>query len=254
MNDMTIGMENLPNIFIDKIIVEKLNSYSKIKITVGAFDYIDEDLRTWKRDEMLTAGLKFKIVFENSIEKSNNLDSGTASLFDYELGENVLVLGAGRLNQNKIIGNTLLTQDIQFYYTDVFMSVDNNNASDLNVYACFFIDGLQFENSMFNKFYGPLSGEVIFRSGILNKRSNYFYNPNTNEEYGGPVHLGPNGNYMEGSEHREMDHSGLILVEEENFKIINERVEFTSESPAEDLFSNESASNATTSTDEDYQS
>ena len=63
--------------------------------------------------------------------------------------------------------------------------------------ACF-IDGLEFGIPQFDKFYGPMAAEKIYVGGVPNEESGYFYNPETNEEYGGPVHQHSSG-YMEGS-------------------------------------------------------
>ena len=60
--------------------------------------------------------------------------------------------------------------------------------------------------------------EKIFIGGVPNQESGYFYNPITNEEYGGPVHMHSSG-YMAGSEHTGEPHPGLRYVPEENLKI-----------------------------------
>ena len=90
---------------------------------------------------------------------------------------------------------------------------------NLNVYAACFVDGFGFDIPMFDKFYGPMSGERVFIGGSINTISNYFYYPDTNKEYGGPVHLQPDGSYMEGSVHTEDSHKEVRLVSEENYKI-----------------------------------
>ena len=61
--------------------------------------------------------------------------------------------------------------------------------------------------------------EQVFVGGQLNTLSNYFYYPDTNEEYGGPVHIKPDGSYMEGSVHSEEPHKDVRIVSEENYKI-----------------------------------
>lgn len=90
---------------------------------------------------------------------------------------------------------------------------------DLNIYAACFVGDLGFDTPMFNKFYGPMSAERVFVGGRLNTLSNYFYYPDTNEEYGGPVHQKPDGSYMEGSEHKQQPHKEVRLVSEENYKV-----------------------------------
>ena len=96
-----------------------------------------------------------------------------------------------------------------------------DNISNLNIYASTILrNDLFANNKTFNKFCGPMVGEVVYISGLINSRSNYFFDPATNQEYSGPVHLHPSGRYMEGSEHSESPHKTLRLVEEENYKII----------------------------------
>ena len=62
-----------------------------------------------------------------------------------------------------------------------------------------------------------MAAERIFVGGVPNLESGYFYNPETNEEYGGPVHQHSSG-YMEGSEHIDTAHAGLRYVSEENYQ------------------------------------
>ena len=90
--------------------------------------------------------------------------------------------------------------------------------SNVVVYAACFVDGFGFENDLFNKYYGPMSSEIIYTGGDLNTLSGYFYFPDTNEVYGGPVHQHAGG-YMEGSQHRDQSHRALVLVPENNVKL-----------------------------------
>jgi hypothetical protein len=63
-----------------------------------------------------------------------------------------------------------------------------------------------------------MSAEKILIGGQVNEQSGYFYYPDTNEEYAGPVH-GHQGKYMEGSEHSSQPHADLRYVSEEDYKI-----------------------------------
>ena len=108
-------------------------------------------------------------------------------------------------------------EEIFYYYTFIFRGV-LSDVANANVYAACFIDNLGFENDMFNKYYGPMSSEIILKNGEVNTNSGYFYFPDTNEEYGGPVHFHTSG-YMEGSQHRQQAHRSLRLVTEDDAKI-----------------------------------
>ena len=93
------------------------------------------------------------------------------------------------------------------------MSLDGS----VNVYASCFIDNLGFGIESLNKYYGPVSGEEIFKNGTLAEGSGYFYDPETNEEYGGPVHT-VESKYYKGSSVRDIEEE-VFFVPETNMKI-----------------------------------
>jgi len=210
MNDMTIGMENLPNVFIDKIAVERTTGNAKnyrIQVKLKMFDYADD--HSWRNK---VTGLKVKCAFIEG-EESVGLNNGNLSLYDMNVdGTNrVLVESCDEFRFDD-------RRDGYVSYTKIFEFRAIAPPIDLNVYAACFIDDLGFGISLFDKFYGPMAGDKIFVGGVVNEQSGYFFNPETNEEYGGPVHL-HNSGYMEGSFHSDEPHAGLRYVQEENYKM-----------------------------------
>ena len=205
MNMQTVGMENLPNIYIENINVLPKNAGFEIRVTVSMYDSVSKPSWRGKVD-----GLNFKcsLISDDRIQRMN---SGEISLYNVEPSERFTrVESCDELNESTI------EKDYRKYKKTLEFSVVN--PENLNAYVACFIDGLNFGIDLFDKFYGPMSGEKIFVGGEINSDSGYFYYPDTNEEYGGPVHT--NGqNYMEGSEHTDTDHSRLVYVPEENFKI-----------------------------------
>lgn len=210
MNDMTVGMENLPNVFIDKIFtLRPASGVDIIKIKIAMFDSFPD--YSWKRQEM--ADLKIKMVFTNG-EYSQLLKNGEISLYDFDPGlrTGVLIISASDLEaEEEMDGYIKFSKTIE---TNFF------NVSDLDVYVSCFIDDIDFGIDIFDKYYGPLSGEKILVGGQRNNQSGYFYYPSSNEEYGGPVH-GHNNSYMVGSEHSSDPHEKLRYVPEENYKIVD---------------------------------
>jgi hypothetical protein len=215
MNDMIVGMENLPNVFINRITIVPSGDGFEIKIQLGMYDHKDNP--SWKNK---IDNLKIKIVFESRTDRIGMLNDGTMSLYDYEPSPqgysttepfDCYVISADDFGPVSTEGDYELNVRL-FTYTKPLRE-------NLNVYAACFIGGLGFGIPMFDKFYGPMSAEKIIVGGELNTLSNYFYYPDTNEEYGGPVHLKPDGSYMEGSQHSEEPHKDVILVSEENYKI-----------------------------------
>jgi hypothetical protein len=213
MNDMTVGMENLPNVFIDKIMVER-NSIDQqtvqyyIKVMLKMFD--NKDNPSWRNK---LDGLKVKCSFIDD-ERIESLNTGDLSLYDITRKDsNTTMTDSCDEFHN---GNT---QNGYESFTKTFEFTTLTQPENLTVYVACFIDGLEFGIPQFDKFYGPMAAERIFVGGIPNQESGYFYNPETNEEYGGPVHQHSSG-YMEGSEHIDAAHAGLRYVSEENYKMI----------------------------------
>ena len=215
MNNMTVGMENLPNVFIDKIDLYPILQPStgfifRYRIEVKLCMYDHSPKRSWYRREDLS-DLSIKIVFRGG-EAAAALNDGSDSLYDYNTNFPAVI----------VVGQTAFSiedemQDYTKLSTSVEITIPTQNS--LNVYAACYIDGLNFGNDLFNKFYGPMAAEKIFSGGAINKQSGYFYYPDTNEEYGGPVHQHTSAGYMEGSEHSEESHASLAYVAEEDYKI-----------------------------------
>ena len=213
INDMIVGMENLPNVFIDKIAVYPRQTGNGYKLIIRLCMYdATADNASWKGK---IDDLKIKVCLVSDKRKILRLNDGEDSLFDYEPNQTrTRVFSADSFYKLETIENydkfTLIVEEILPFFP-----------SDLNIYAACFIDGLEFGIPMFDKFYGPMAGEQVFVGGQLYTLSNYFYYPDTNEEYGGPVHLKPDGSYMEGSVHTEEPHKEVVIVTEENYKIVD---------------------------------
>jgi len=214
MNDMTVGMENLPNVFIDKIMIERRSTDQQavqyhIRVILKMFDY--EDSPSWRNK---VAGLNVKCSFVDD-ERIEELNNGELSLYD---------IPAGALHKTTIKSCNAFqfrNSEIPGYdsFTAVFVLNTLQPPENLSVYVACFIDDLEFGIPMFDKFYGPMAAERIYVGGVPNEESGYFYNPETNEEYGGPVHQHSSG-YMEGSEHIDTAHAGLRYVSEDNYKMV----------------------------------
>tara|TARA_R100000030_G_scaffold100548_1_gene93850 strand:+ start:2718 stop:3473 length:756 start_codon:yes stop_codon:yes gene_type:complete len=217
INDMIVGMENLPNIFIDKITIEP----NRLDIVLSMYD---SSTYSWFNRGL---DLKVKFMYETVMENISMLNDGKKSLYEYEPSTLADATLSSLKRQTRVLScdGFIESETDQPQYKKFTANVNfiiPSNYQNLNIYAACFIDGLGFNNPMFDKFYGPMAAERVLISGEINQTTNYFYYPDSNEEYGGPVHKKPNGDYMEGSVHTEEPHKKVIPVfGEQNFKIIN---------------------------------
>ena len=213
INDMTVGMENLPNVFIDNIRIEPRSSNtSEIVVKICMYDRIAPH-NSWKSRADLD--LKLHVSFVSDLGLIDSLNRGIISLFDVDRSSILTAAIYTGVNSRASLVESVGD------YSKYLITIKKNvmNSSNLNIYAACFVDGFGFNNPIFDKFYGPMAAEQVYVGGQLNTLSNYFYYPDSNEEYGGPVHQKPNGSYMEGSVHTEKPHKEVVMVKEENYKI-----------------------------------
>ena len=220
-----VGKENLPNVYIDSITVRKddINAgFVDIKVLCLMKDHAGS--KSWyQRPELL--GLKTKLLLVHDAidptaysDLSRAFNAGATSLYNItetEGDEYFMVIG----NPNSwYFIRPDDEPELIFYYNMFTFKNIPDNVQNVNLYIACYLDNLGFENDLFNKYYGPVSSETIFKNGELSTRSSYFYFPDTLEEYGGPVHFHNTG-FMEGSMHSDQPHRALIRVEEDNAKI-----------------------------------
>lgn len=225
MNKQTVGMENLPNVYIDKINVLTNNLgpngvQFNIKVTLMMVDDAFDKCWFGKIDD-----LKIKCSFVRD-DRITQLNSGELSLFDFTPG---VIDATFTESCNDFV---MYKRESGYDYYRKTIEFNQINPNNLNVYVATFVDDLGFGISLFDKFYGPMEAERIMVAGQINSDSGYFYYPDTNEEYGGPVHTHNQG-YMEGSEHSSQPHSRLVYVSEENYKITsNEEINLNFPDPS----------------------
>jgi len=229
MNEL-IGKENLPNVYIEKISIDELIDRYVFRINLAMYDYSIKDERLWF-EKSFSSNVAIKVSFIDDLIESSFLKSGAKSIFDTNPEASVTIsLTEGVQDLNTfLISGTLTKINYTANYTihkesEVLAlggAIRYKKINNLDIYASSVLVFNGFStNRSFNKYCGPTVGETVFTGGQLNKLTKYFYDPETNQEYAGPVHLHSSGRYMEGSKHSQTPHKFLRMVEEENYKII----------------------------------
>ena len=214
MPNHIIGKENLPNVYIDRISILD----SSINIELGMYDFFKVRESTW-RHNIHMKDMKVLLVTTSNTDVMNLINLSGSSLLDFNRDEFILYATIGvNAFQEREVSNGIRKYQI---------SIPSNKGleeSHLNAYACTMINMNMFSNPILNKYYGPVTGEIIFSGGEVPSESGYFYYPDTNEEYGGPVHF-HNGEFMEDSTHSNTPHKIVRYVPETNSKITDGRTQ-----------------------------
>ena len=213
MPNYLIGKENLPNVYIDSITIDD----DSMSIELCMYDFTNETASTWKNNAHMQ-DLKVLVATTNNQNIINLINISGSSLLDFQTNEFV-VYKSITIQDFETDGTirqfSKFKHKLEFNYG--YLSEDT-----LNVYACTMVDIGLFTNPQLNKYCGAVTGEKIFVNGEVPTESGYFYYPDTNEEYGGPVHL-HNEEFMENSMHSSAPHKVVRYVPETNSKITDER-------------------------------
>lgn len=219
-----IGNEILPNLYVKNIVISR----TKLSITVAAFDYVDEENKiTWMTSDFISKpNIHINLILTSD---GSTIDPILNSTSNYNLYSERIVLPAstdletnnqvalykelGDFKNNIIskLENAVPESYVEINHTfDVTIS-DFRDYEDIRCYAFFsydpwwgedrnYIDVSGENKKMLN---GPISSEYIISNGSIVETTNRF----TIDEvgYAGPVHF-HNGQYMEGSLHKDTPH------------------------------------------------
>ena len=226
-----VGLENLPNVYVEKIKLTTSNNLDYL-VVVSLVMY-DSERRSWlTRPEL--ANMKVRLVLFHDYENeyydyyTTRLNTGEFTLDGFasdDAGYKVSFLASAPNAVSDIVGTDYdkITYGVgpaalSFSFADLRIPKTNNIA----LYAATYLDDFNFPNESLNQYWGPMASEIVLRNGLTNTVSGYFYFPDTNEEYSGPVHYHPVLGYMVGSTHEQYrgeSHRLLRFVQIEDNKI-----------------------------------
>lgn len=210
MPNYLIGKENLPNVYISSIVIDEDN----VAVKLCMYDYNEPERSTWHSNPHMS-DLKVLVVTTADTNIINSINITGSSLLDFEQSD-FTSYDAIKGSQFGITDQG--TNSISKYEYKLTLNRDSLNNNTLNIYACTYVPINLFPNPQLNKYCGAVTGEKIFENGEVPTQSGYFYYPDTNEEYGGPIHF-HGEEFMEGSSHRNVSHKIVRYVPETNTKI-----------------------------------
>lgn len=208
INSETVGLENLPNVFIDNIKVSTLfENKKKVVVTVCIYDEVPH---TWRSREFNIDIVMTVITDDGVIDRVN---SGT-HVENLELNESYFISTKSADSASEVF---IATPSYKKYKQTFVFGINIDENPNANVYCHCSIPSANFGIKEFDIYCGPIVGEQIYRNSALVDLSGYFYDPNTNEEYGGPV-CSEGGKYYKGSYKSETSEE-IFYTSEDNMKI-----------------------------------
>tara|TARA_R110001592_G_scaffold302279_2_gene574159 strand:- start:7457 stop:8104 length:648 start_codon:yes stop_codon:yes gene_type:complete len=213
MPNHIIGKENLPNVYIDNIVIKN----NSIIATLCMYD--QGSGATWFNNRYMS-DMKVHLIATSNLDVINQINLSGSGIMDFD---------------NDFLVHSERISIIDFYQSDASEVVEKyeyicefeiNQPTYgnplLNLYVCSMVNIDFFNNPQLDRYSGAVTGEKIFEAQKVPAESGYFYYPDTNEEYPGPVHF-HDEEYMEASIHTSNPHKIVRYVPETNAKIKDER-------------------------------
>lgn len=206
-DEKIVGMENLPNVYINSIKMGVDSEANVMEITLTCFDH--KDSHSWFNRGF---PLKVKVCMVTDLEKQISLVQGLDGIYNEENIEKTIYVDLSQTEGSEQ-GNL-----IRFDFTREIKNF--SMSSDMFVFASFYYEPEEKTGvEALDRFYGPLTGEAIFMAGTKKESSGALYYSGTNQIYYGPAHSKPNGILMEGSFHSSEPHSEVVYVPFDNQKL-----------------------------------
>ena len=244
MSNMEVGMENLPNVYVESIRVDGNTilggSSSNFIVRVSMKDQTPRTL--WSASGQLFDRIKLKFVFFYSLFEDNPIrrqalsagfNKGIARLEEYGVDLSTFTSDK-QANPNNATDLSYYVKTVYFrredstikdglvtFYADVEFNT-NVPVTNATVYVApyYEFEAGTISNQYFSKYYGPATSEKIVANSTVYDKSGYFTFADTGQIYMGPVHE-HEGNYMEGSRHTPVPHRNLNFIETRNNKIFS---------------------------------
>ena len=243
MSTQLIGFENLPNIYITKIILEdKTKDTLNVSVDLEMLDRSVNGAFVWSDNEVITPFIKVCLVHTVDQSISQRLTSGQIiplpNLISTSQGFDSKTTKIHQLSIREF--KKSLEDNVVMFRRKLVLEQPETEFS--SIFALTFLDtraiAEKFKVDMsgrMSQYHGAVASEKIMENGVVPKTTNVFISSN-NTLWTGPVHFHPSQGYMQGSFHTNQPHGKLRVSRVNNIKLIDNReIKYSPKKQAEDL-------------------
>ena len=224
-----VGLENLPNVYIEKILLRNNDQDTFIAdVSVLLLDEVFENFYVWSDDPIIFDYLKVAIVATTNTQLIEQVSNGTIIPLPKVLNRTPLMLGTQITTTSP--KESIVTKDLNTRRYSKKMSFKMPlDAFRATLFAFAYIDSVELSKDLEVALTGPLKhycGSIVSENIIVNgsaEKGTFIYRDLGGDVWAGPVHQMSNGRFMGGSYHGE---NSPILEREEvyNSKILDTRL------------------------------
>ncbi len=249
MPNELVGLENVPNCYISRIVLNNNTTKSFMcSVNLELFDANEDERTIWGYNSLFSDFLKVVLIETRQPALALRLTEGLISPLpskvrrDTFFNENTRIHEVSIKEFNKVNGAYMKKLNFEV----------PTNTENLSVFAYCYIDTKALSNFLqldmtgdLSSYHGAIASERVLVNSSTVKASSIFYKPD-NTIWTGPVHQ-HEGVYMEGSRHTAEPHNVLRVATVQNLKLIDRRGKNLSDRKKKSAFQNPVISNLHTS-------
>ena len=245
MSNELVGLENVPNCYITRIVLNNNTTKSFIcSVDLQLFDVNEGDRTIWSYNSLFSNFLKVALIETKQPALALRLTQGLISPLPSNVRRDPF------FNENTKVYEVSIREfsEVNGAYMKKISFEVPKDTENLSVFAVCYIDTKALSDLLHLDMTGELSsyhGAVVSERILINsetvKSSTVFYKPD-NTIWTGPVHQ-HDGMYMEGSRHTTEPHNVLRVGNVQNLKVIDRRGKNYSDRKAKSFFNNPVISN-----------
>ena len=230
MSNVLVGLENLPNAYIEKITITHHNRFnSKITVELSMHDIEKDEFFVWSDDDLIMNYMKVAIIATSNQQLIDGITTGIFSPLPNIIRRGPFMTGTSIIeipakNFNKINNRQSLIR--KFYKKESILVAEDTPQMTLFVFA--YVDSEELSKALritltgpLKQYYGAIKSENVFVGGQIQQTS-FLYKERDGTVWSGPVHE-HNGKFMGGSYHTSDPHPSLTRESVLNTKIIDKR-------------------------------
>jgi len=236
MSNSLVGLENLPNVYIEKISLYNNDQNTfKMDVTLLMLDFATNGDFIWSGDDLILDYLKVAVIATSNVELISKISEGLISPIPSNIRRSIITpnsLMTGttiiETSAKEIKGNFRLNS-LEKRYQKRVSFLRPVGTPTMTLFAFAYIDAKEMSKALrisltgpLNSYHGPIvSDNVIVENEI--ETATYIYKESSGNVWSGPVHQHTDGRWMAGSFHSSKSHPRLTRETVRNTKIIDKR-------------------------------
>jgi len=225
-----VGLENLPNVYFEKIeLYDNDDLTFKVKTSLLLQDEVYDSSFIWTDDPLMFDYLKVGVICTSNIDLISRISNGEINAHPAVIRRDRALMSGTHI-QSVSVKEMMSKADFNTRrYKGQVSFLKSLSDDSVVLFAFTYIDTMELAKTLrikltgpLNYYYGSVVSEDVFRAGVL-EEATYVYRKADGMIWKGPVHQDSDGNWMTGS-FRDDNSQTLTREEVKNTKILDRRM------------------------------